>query len=120
MRASEDLVISPLTGKSFKTPKKLVIFDCNKASFDNFSFLEMRIKHLNYIFFFYCGFLSPLFTNHRAAGKGKGISLTPHHHFHPLYKHLDISRAITVESSPLHIGSSWTRTGNLWFPNANR
>ena len=48
--------------------------------------------------------------------KGEGISLTPHyHHFYPLHRHLDIIRAITVESSRLHIGSSWTRTGNLWF-----
>ena len=33
------------------------------------------------------------------------ISLTPHYHFHPLHKHLDISHAITAESAPLHIGS---------------
>ena len=30
-------------------------------------------------------------------GKGEGISLTPHYHFHLLHKHLDISRAITAE-----------------------
>ena len=36
-------------------------------------------------------------------GKGEGISLTPHYHFHPLHRHLDINRAITAESSPLHI-----------------
>ena len=53
-------------------------------------------------------------------GKGKGISLTPHYHFHPLHRHLDISRAITAESSPLHIGSSRARTSNRgnvlnWF-----
>ena len=47
-------------------------------------------------------------------GKGEGISLTPHYHFHPLHRHLDISRAITAESLPLHIASSRTRTGNLW------
>ena len=35
-------------------------------------------------------------------GKGEGISLTPHYHFHPLHRQLDISRAITAESSPLH------------------
>ena len=46
-------------------------------------------------------------------GKGEGISLTPHYHFHPLHRHLDISRAITAESSPLHIASSRTRPGNL-------
>ena len=53
-------------------------------------------------------------------GKGEGISLTPHYHFHPLNRYLDISRAITAESSPLHIASSQTRTGNLWFPSASR
>ena len=53
-------------------------------------------------------------------GKGEGISLTPHYHFHPLHRHLDISRAITAESSPLHIASSRTRTGKLWFPSASR
>ena len=53
-------------------------------------------------------------------GKGEGISSTPHYHFHPFHRHLDIGRAITAESSPLHIGSSRNRTGNLWFPNASR
>ena len=46
-------------------------------------------------------------------GKGEGISLTPHYHFHPLHGHLDISWAITAESSLLHIASCRTRTGNL-------
>ena len=40
---------------------------------------------------------------------GGGISLTPLYHFHPLHRHRDISRAITAESSPLHVGSSRTR-----------
>ena len=53
-------------------------------------------------------------------GKEEGISLTPHYHFHPLHRHLDISRAITAESSPLRIASSRTRTGNLWFSSAKR
>ena len=38
-------------------------------------------------------------------GKGEGISLTPHYHFHLLHRHLD-SRVITAESSPLHIVST--------------
>ena len=29
-------------------------------------------------------------------------------------------RAFLAESSPLHIASSRTRTGNLWFPSASR
>ena len=56
----------------------------------------------------------------RLQGKGEGISLTPHYHFHPLHRHLDISWAITAESSPLYIVSNRTQTGNLWFPSANR
>ena len=36
-------------------------------------------------------------------GKGEGISLTPHYHFHPLHRQLHISRAITAGSSPLRI-----------------
>ena len=52
--------------------------------------------------------------------KGEAISLTPNYHFHPLLRHLDISRAITAEISPLHIASSRTRTGNLWFRSGSR
>ena len=52
-------------------------------------------------------------------GKGEGISLTPHYHFHPLHRHLDISRVITAESSPLHVASSRSRTGNLRAQVAN-
>ena len=52
-------------------------------------------------------------------GKGEGISLTPHYHFHLLHRQLDISRAITAESLPRHIASSPTRTGKLWFPSAS-
>ena len=44
-------------------------------------------------------------------GKGEGISLTPHYQFHPLHRHLDISRVVTAESSPLHIASSRTQNG---------
>ena len=53
-------------------------------------------------------------------GKGEVISLTPLCHFHPSHRHLDISRANTVESLPLHLTNSQIRTGNLWFPSASR
>ena len=53
-------------------------------------------------------------------GKGEGIFLTPHYHFHSLHRHLDISRTITAESSPLRIASSRARAGDLWFPSASR
>ena len=45
------------------------------------------------------------FRNHSQItglqGKGEGISLTPHCHFHQLHRHLYISWVITAESSPL-------------------
>ena len=55
---------------------------------------------------------SRTFSNY-SRRKG-GISLIPHYHFHPLHIHLDISRAITAESLPLHIPSSRTQTGALF------
>ena len=74
------------------------------------------------VLFFYLGFLLRTFNSRitGSQGKGEGISLTPHYHFHPLHRHLGISWAITAESSPLHIASSRTGTGNLWFPSASR
>ena len=60
------------------------------------------------ISFFYLGFLSQItFMNHRTAGEGGGHTLTPHYHFHPLHRHLDISWVITAESSPLDIEVNW-------------
>ena len=53
-------------------------------------------------------------------GNGEGISVTPHYHFHPLHRHLDISRVIAAERSPLHIASSQTWTENLSFSSTNR
>ena len=51
---------------------------------------------------------------------GDAISLSSLYHFHPLHRHLDISRTITAESSPLHITSSRTWTRKLWFQSASR
>ena len=53
-------------------------------------------------------------------GKRKGISLTTHYYFHPLHRHLDISRAITADGSPLRIASSRAQAGNLWYPSEGR
>ena len=75
---------------------------------------------------FYCGQVTiwVFFHEHSLItglqGKGEVISLTPYYHFLPLHKHLDISRAITAESSLLRLGSSRTRTENLWFPSTSR
>ena len=44
-------------------------------------------------------------------GKKEVIFLTPLYHY-PLHKHLDISRAITAESSPLHIARGRAQAGN--------
>ena len=79
----------------------------------------------NILFFSFFFFSIWVFFHERSRftgqqGKGEGIYLTPLYHFHPLHRHLDISRAITTESSPLHIAGSRTRTGNLWFPSASR
>ena len=71
------------------------------------------------VFFFYLGFS---FTHSRITElqrKGEDISLTRHYHFHPLHRHLDISRVIATESLPLYIASNRTRTENLWFPSAS-
>ena len=60
---------------------------------------------LNFFFFFF--FLSGFsFTNIHDSRDSRGRG------------HLDISRVITAESSPLHIAGSRTRTGNLWLPSA--
>ena len=56
------------------------------------------------IFFSYLGCLSEPFTNHRSAGEGGGHFFNSSLPFDPLRRHLDINRAITAESSPLHIG----------------
>ena len=83
-------------------------------------FSELRPNTTKYKFFFS---LWVFFHNHSRIiglqGKGEDISLTPHYHCHPLHKQLDISGAITAGSSPLHIGSSRTQTGNIWFPSAS-
>ena len=84
----------------------------------------LSIRALIRQFFFFFFSIWVFFHEHSRItglqGKGEGISLTPHYHFHPLHRQLNISRAITAESSPLHIASSRTRTGNLWFPSASR
>ena len=48
-------------------------------------------------------------------GNGEAIFVTPLYQFHPLHRHLNITGVITTGSSSLHIASSRTRTGNLWF-----
>ena len=73
-------------------------------------------------FFFYLGFsFTNIHDSQDSWRRGRGYlfnsSLSLHN---PLAMHLDISWAITAEGSPLHIATSRTRTGNLWFPSASR
>ena len=79
--------------------------------------LQQRLNHFNLKLLFF--FIWVSFHEHsRIAGlqgKREGIPLIPHFHFHPLHKQLHISQVITGESSPLHIASSRTQTGNLWL-----
>ena len=49
------------------------------------------------LLFFLTGFFHEDLGITGLQGKGEGISLTPHYHFHLLHRHLDISWAITGE-----------------------
>ena len=74
-------------------------------------FFNVKLKLL-----FFCSVCFFFFHDHSRftgqQGKGKGIYSIPLYHFHPLHRHLDISRAVTAESSLLHIASSRAlRTG---------
>ena len=74
-----------------------------------------------FFFFFLYGFsFRNIHESQDCRGRGEGIYLSPHYHFHPFHGHSDISRVINAESSPLNIARSWARTGNLWFPSASR
>ena len=64
-------------------------------------------------------FLSRKFTIHRTSGEGGGYLFNSSLPLPLLHRNLDISRAVTAESSPLHI-SSRTRTRNLRFSRVNR
>ena len=113
-----------------KIVKKLIMnLDLSKASGPDFvpvvvlKNCELELSYILAKFFFFFSILVFFHEHSRFTGqqgKGEGIYLTPLYHFHPLHGHLDISRAITAESSPLHIAGSRTRTGNLWFPSASR
>ena len=72
-------------------------------------------KHMSFFLFFFSMWV--FFHEHsRIIGlQGKEEGITPHYYFHLLHRHLDMRQAITAESSPLHIASSRTWTGNLWF-----
>ena len=72
------------------------------------------------LFFFF--FIWVFFHNHPRItglqGREEGISLIPHYHFHPLHRHLDFSRVIIAESSPLYTyvwNRKWRHNSNITF-----
>ena len=58
---------------------------------------------VNFINFFFLSGFSFTNINESQDCWGRERALTTHYHFHPLYRHLGISWAITAESSPPHI-----------------
>ena len=63
------------------------------------------VKYSEFPFFFIWVFFHEHLRITGLQGKGEGVSLTPHCHFHPLHRHLDISWMISAE---LLIASSRT------------
>ena len=84
-------------------------FTCYKAEF---VFLLFFIFYLIFFFHEYSRFTGQ-------QRKEKAISLYPFYHLHSLHRHLDISRVVAAERSPLRIADSRTLTGNPWFPNSS-
>ena len=74
-----------------------------------------QVHLLRRSFLIYLGFLSQTIMIHMTAEKEEAIYLTPFYHFHPLHRHLNITRVTTAESLPLCIASTGTQSGNLWF-----
>ena len=96
-------------------------FSTRKTILKNIVKFTRKILYWSLVFFFFRSvfFFTTIHESQDCKGRGRAFFLTPHYHFYRFHRHLDISRVITAESSPLHIGSSRTRTGNLWFPSAS-
>ena len=97
-----------------------VIKDSRRSSSTYTESLFLHVVRHNLIFvlffcFFYLAFLSRIFTIHRTAGEWEAISLYPFYHLHQLYRHLDISRVMTAESSLLRIAGSRYQIRNLCY-----
>ena len=70
-------------------------------------------RDLAFNFFFYLCFLSRTFMIQRTAGIEGGFLFNSSLPLPPT------SQTLRHQSSPLHIASSHTQTGNLWFPRAS-
>ena len=94
----------------------IISWGCKNVSWSYLSQLrEWGSRTLTFTGKFVLGFFHDISRFKGQEKKGEGISLTTHYHFHPLHRHLDISRAMTAESLPLHIASSRTQTRNLIY-----
>ena len=127
-----EFVLANIAREGVQTPQYWM--QCRLAMLTHFIVIYNHILHYTFsfwtsyfsfyfvLFFFYLSFLSQPFTNHRTAGEmgvhffNSSPPLSPASQTRGHY----ISRAITAENSPLHIGSSRTQTGNLWFPSPSR
>ena len=110
-------LLKPYPFHNFLFPHRLFNYRLSRGRriFENgFGILANRFR-----FFFLSGFS---FTNiHESQDcRGRGHLFNSSLPLPLLHRHLDISRAITAESSPLRISCSRNRTGNLWFPSASR
>ena len=99
--------------KHFFVP--FVLLFSSLSSFVLFCFFRFFFVFFFFLIFYLSGFYLKYINDSKET-----VFLTPLYHFHPLHRRLDISQVITAESSPLHIASRCTRTGNLWFPSASR
>ena len=83
-------------------PAEILWHRCFPVNFEKFPRTAFIIEHLPWLLLTACRYL--LFflfssTNiHESKDCREGISVTPHYHFHPIDRHLDISRAITAEN----------------------
>ena len=114
----------PKNAENLTQDNSLDVIVCFAVAFLSNLFCQNLMVALNVFVFLFFFSIWVFFHKHSRftgqQGKGEGIYLTPLYHFHLLHRHLDISRAITAESSPLHIAGSRTRTGNLWLPSTSR
>ena len=108
-----------------------IFFESNgtKSYFHSFHLQNSRILQtrmgqrgnpmkMNFDFFFFfsiCVFFHEHSRFTGQQGKGEDIFLTPLYHFCSLHIHLDISQAITAESSPLHIVAAGLEPGTFGF-----
>ena len=87
---------------------------CSESSVEKFFEIgAVDIPYFLRIFFSIWLFIQKHSRTSELQGKWENVSLTPKYHFQPLHRHLEISLAIISDSSPLHIASIWSGTGNL-------